>query len=152
MKEKENHDDFSSNKKIDKAAFERYVSNGDEPEMLINSITEKVFESQADELNPEPDSKIDNALQKQLSLYRRKNEILSRLFEEEQSLKKKRKILKQALKKAEEKNLSKMVISLIKEDLVFVDRAWKKCKELIINEKAGIEKTGAVITTLKSLL
>jgi hypothetical protein len=145
-------EDLRNDKKSDKIAFERFITDDDES---IESTPGDAVEAIGAEWDANPltiPEKIETAIERQMALYKRKSEILSRLMEEEAALKKKRRIMKAAKKKADEANCSKKIRTLINADLAFVREARKKCNEMIAHERNEIEKTGAVITTLKSLL
>lgn len=145
-------EDLRNNRKADKIAFERFINDEDETmEPPLADEPEDMDEAWDDNLLTVPE-KIQTALKRQMALYKRKSEILARLMDEASALKKKRKIMKAAKKKAVEVNCSKKVKALINTDLAFVREAQRKCDEMIVHERTEIEKVGAVITTLKSLL
>jgi uncharacterized radical SAM superfamily Fe-S cluster-containing enzyme len=145
-------EDLRNDKKSDKIAFERFISDDDQfMELSSGDDVEGFGDEWEDHLLTIPE-KIETAIKRQMTLYKRKSEILSRLMEEEAALKKKRRIMKAAKKKADEANSHKEIRTLINADLAFVSEARKKCNEMIVHEKTEMAKIGAVITTLKSLL
>jgi len=152
MKKKNSPEDFSGKGLKDKNDFERFDSGYETAPDDTEKLQSTAIESQLEEELISVPEKIQVALEKQLALYKRKSEILARLHEEEQMQKKKRKVIKAALKKAVEKKLDKAIISLIKDDLVFVSEAREKCNEMISNERIELEKIAAIITTLKTLI
>lgn len=152
MNDGKSQEDLRNDRKSDKIAFERFITDDDETmELSSGNDVDDMSEEWDDNLLTVPE-KIETAIKRQLALYKRKSEILTRLMDEEAALKKKRQIMKAAKKKADEANCSKKVRLLINTDLAFVSEARSKCNEMIEHERTEIEKIGAVITTLKTLL